>query len=161
MTKNQKKLWDTIQDFEIDDLEASFTFTDKVAKENQWTLEFTLRAILEYKKFIFLIVSTKEAQSPSTTVDLVWHMHLLYTKSYWIDFCKNTLGLDIHHNPSKGCEENEKMKDQYENTLNQYKRLFGENPPEDIWTPIGSIENPPFKSNKRKYAFINFFKFNT
>lgn len=161
MTKDEKKLWNTIQDFEIDDLEASFTFTDKVAKENQWSLEYTLRAILEYKKFIFLIVYTKQVQSPSKAVDLVWHMHLLYTKSYWIDFCKNTLGLNIHHNPSKGCEENEKIKNQYQNTLNQYRHLFGENPPEDIWTPVGLLENQSSKPNNRKYTLAKFFKFNT
>lgn len=133
MNKEHEILWDKIQNFEIDDPDASFTFTDKIVKEYNWSLGYTLRAIFEYKKFIFLIVSSKTAQTPSTPVDLVWHMHLLYTKSYWIDFCKATLGTDIHHNPSKGNEENGKHKNQYSDTLKLYKDRFNEEPPEDIW----------------------------
>ena len=133
MNKEQTLLWETILNFEIDDPQASFTFTDKIVKEYNWSLEYTLRAIFEYKKFIFLIVSSKTVQSPSHPVDLVWHMHLLYTQSYWIDFCKNTLQTEIHHHPSKGMEENEKHKTQFNNTLTLYKRMFNEDPPEDIW----------------------------
>lgn len=156
MTKDQLQLWNRIKAFEIDDFDASFTFTHKLIKEHHWSLEFTLRAILEYKRFIFMIVATKQVQSPSYIVDMVWHMHLLYTKSYWIDFCKNLLGTDIHHNPSKGCEENEKMKLQYENTIKTYQSFFKLDPPKDIWgygDPFTSLNQPQKLTHKLKQYF--------
>lgn len=53
MTEKEIILWRKIQDFEIDDINSSFTFTDRLARENGWTTEFSLRTIEEYKKFIF------------------------------------------------------------------------------------------------------------
>ncbi len=133
MTVDQQLLWDKIQNFEFDDPESSFTFSDRLARENDWTIAYALEAILEYKKFIFLICISNKAQTPSDQVDQVWHLHLLYTESYWIDFCKSTLGRDIHHGPTKGAEEKPKFKDFYAETLSFYGTVFNEKPPQNIW----------------------------
>jgi hypothetical protein len=133
MTDSNLELWNKIKDFEIDDPSSSFTFSDRLARENSWTTEYTVRSILEYKKFIFLLCISKESLTPSDQVDQVWHLHLLYTRSYWIDFCKNTLHKEIHHGPTKGAEEAELFENLYNNTFKLYKKTFLTNPPTDIW----------------------------
>ncbi|MBC8756121.1 hypothetical protein H2O64_15705 [Kordia sp. YSTF-M3] len=136
MTVAQTKLWNKIRNFEIDDISSSFTFTDRIARENGWSLEYSLRAVLEYKKFLFLIVISDFPQTPSDQIDQVWHLHLLYTKSYWIDFCQNTIQKSIHHGPTKGVEEKSLFKEQYLKTLEFYESIFSKQPPKDIWVDV-------------------------
>jgi hypothetical protein len=134
MTEEQKQLWLKIKGFELDDREASLSFSDRLARENGWTMEYSLRAIEEYKKFIFLLVIAQHPLTPSDQVDQVWHLHLLYTESYWVDFCEHTLGRKIHHGPTKGGEtEKLKYTDWYQKTKEVYRSMFNYNPPKDIW----------------------------
>ena len=149
MTESQQNLWNKILEFELDDPSSSFTFSDRLARENDWSLEYSLRAILEYKKFLFIIVTSAKPQTPSDQVDQVWHLHLLYTQSYWIDLCKYTLGKDIHHGPTKGAEQRGAFKDLYDDTLNLYTSLFNESPPKDIWP-----------ANEDRFSDINFSRVN-
>jgi hypothetical protein len=134
MTTDQQTLWDKIKDFELDEPTSSLTFTNRLARENGWKIEYSIRAVHEYKKFIFMLCIADHSLTPSDQVDQVWHLHLLYTHSYWVDFCKNTLDKQIHHGPTKGGkEEGEKYNDLYEKTLQLYKALFKRNAPDDIW----------------------------
>lgn len=97
---------------------------------------FALHAVFEYKRFMFLIVSTGQMLSPSEVVDQVWHLHLLYTKSYWDDFCGAVLKRPVHHIPSLGGkQEHEKYATMYEKTINIYQNIFGQIPPNEIWPP--------------------------
>src|SRR5690606_33782831 len=74
--------------------------------------------------------------------------HLTYTKSYWIDFCKNTLQREIHHNPTKGGNsERKKFNNNYTELHTIYKEMYGNNPPLDIW-----------QDNKTRFTKINFRK---
>lgn len=131
---SQHELWERIEKFSLDDPHSNFPFSKKLAKENNWSASFTVSAIEEYKKFIYLCCISPAGASPSDIVDEVWHMHLTYTTSYWIDFCRNTLQKDIHHHPSKGgSTENEKHKNWYEDTLVLYETTFGIKPPHNIW----------------------------
>ncbi|MCE3229819.1 MAG: hypothetical protein K0S32_4370 [Bacteroidetes bacterium] len=130
----QKELWDKIKDFELDDPEIALSFSDRLARENGWSLEYSLRAIHEYKKFIYMLCIADHPLTPSDQVDQAWHLHLLYTESYWIDLCKNTLHKQIHHGPTKGGKsEGEKYNDLYERTLALYSKEFGKKAPADIW----------------------------
>lgn len=138
MTQEQQDIWIKIKNFEVDDVDASFAFTNRLARENNWSLEYALRAVLEYKKFIFLITISNFPQTPSDQIDQVWHLHLLYTESYWIDLCKNTLDKSIHHGPTKGSEERSLFKEQYSKTLNFYESVFKEKPPKDIWPDVNT-----------------------
>lgn len=132
--KDTKILWASISDFIIGGNFLNYTFSDKLAKENGWTLEYTLRVIQEYKKFMFLICTTNQVCCPSEPVDQAWHLHLLYTENYWEDFCDRTLEQRINHGPSRGGR-NETLKyvDMYNNTLRIYEEAFGYAAPEDIW----------------------------
>jgi hypothetical protein len=150
MTPQQQTLWFSIQNFELDDPRASFTFTDRLAKENGWTLEYALRATEEYKKFIFLMCIAEHPLTPSDQVDQVWHLHLLYTRSYWIDLCANTLKKEIHHGPTAGgAAEKDKFENWYDKTLTLYAETFSLVAPVDLW-PISKV-----RFNDVHYVRIN------
>ena len=151
MIKEQKLLWEKITQFKIDDENSDFTFSKRLARENNWSLEYSKKVIDEYKKFIFLCCVTKTGVTPSDQVDQAWHLHLTYTKSYWIDFCKNTLEKEIHHNPTKGGKsEATKFDDFYSKTKEDYKTLFEKEPPIEIWP-----------SNENRFSEIDFKRINT
>jgi uncharacterized protein (TIGR04222 family) len=136
MNQEYLQLYQRIQDFDLDDRNAKFPFSQKLAKENRWSAEYTQRAIEEYKKFAFLAVVAGHPVTPSEQVDRVWHLHLLYTRSYWEDFCPNVLQIHLHHNPTLGgSSEQSKYYNQYDRTLASYESFFGESPPTDIWSP--------------------------
>lgn len=136
MNTSQQELWRQILQFPLDDPEAAFSFSERLARENDWSLDFALRVSLEYKKFMFLVSLHEEALTPSDEVDQAWHLHLLYTRSYWEEFCRGLLRRDIHHGPTKGGrEEDAKFTVWYERTLAFYKDLFGYEAPLDIWPP--------------------------
>lgn len=134
MTQPQITLWNSLQKFELDHPHSSFTFTHRLARENGWSMHYAIRAVDEYKKFIFLICNSEHPLTPSDQVDQVWHLHLLYTESYWKDLCSRTLGREIQHGPTKGgMQEAEKFTDWYARTLELYRAFFLTAPPIDIW----------------------------
>jgi hypothetical protein len=134
MSLNEQSLWHKIKEFPLDDTISNFTFSDRLARENGWTKSYTLRVVEEYRKFLFLCCITETGVTPSDPVDQAWHLHLTYTRSYWIDLCRNTLEKEIHHNPTMGGKKESKKFDNFYTTTNQlYKEKFGVAPPEDIW----------------------------
>lgn len=150
MTEEQRPLWLKVRVFELDDPESAFPFSSRLARENGWTLEYTLRTIEEYKKFMFLICVAGHPLTPSDQVDQVWHLHLLYTYSYWKEFCGAVLKREVHHGPTKGGKhEGEKFNDWYTKTLDTYTAIFSELPPADIWP-----------ANERRFSEINYQRIN-
>ena len=139
MNSEQLLLWERVRKFELNDPRASFSFSDRLARENSWPLEYTLRCIQEYKRFMFLICIAHHPLTPSDEVDQVWHLHLLYTESYWQEFCQHTLGRKIQHGPTKGGDaEKAKYNDWYQATKDFYAMTFDRVPPADIW-PASAI----------------------
>lgn len=133
MNATETNLWSRIDGYAFDAVDAAFPFSARLARDNNWSATFAKRAIEEYKKFVFLAVSAGHPVSPSDEVDQVWHLHLLYTRSYWGDFCK-ILGGPLHHGPTRGgAHEGRKYNSWYENTLLSYARAFAAAPPSDIW----------------------------
>jgi hypothetical protein len=134
MKEEYQKLWEKIRRFELDEPHTTFPFSSRLARENAWEIDYTLRVMLEYKKFMFLLCISPHPLTPSDAVDQVWHLHLIYSKSYWEEFCQKTLEKTIHHNPTKGGKkEGEKFKDWYSKTLDFYVHIFEQSPPSDIW----------------------------
>lgn len=127
-------LWDRIQAFSFDGGPAAFPFWSRLAAENGWSPAFAARAIGEYRRFVYLAAVAGHPVSPSDHVDQVWHLHLLYTESYWDRLCRDTLGRPLHHHPTTGGgAERQKFDDWYRRTLDSYRRLLREEPPADIW----------------------------
>ena len=110
-------------------------FADKIARKLDWKHLFTLRAIREYKKFIYLGAVSDFVVTPSKIIDQVWHEHLLFTKAYR-DFCSDVLGFSFDHNPEliPMTDQTGTFNAQYLDTLELYKKEFGIEPPEDIWS---------------------------
>src|SRR5262249_50370448 len=72
--------------------------------------------------------------TPSEMVDQVWHLHLVYTRSYWTAFCDGVLGRPLHHEPTRGGEAQAGLfKDQYALTLARYEAEFGGAPAAEFW----------------------------
>lgn len=133
---NEKLLWKQIQDFPLDDPSSALTFTQRLARENNWSIHFAERVTTAYKNFIFLCMVSTQQVTPSDAVDQAWHLHMTYTQSYWDELCGKVLGKPLHHHPTKGgAHESEKFFNQYDATLQLYREKLGEEPPEDIWPP--------------------------
>ena len=123
-----------VEAFEIDPGAKTLRFVDRLARENNWSVNFAARVELEYKRFCILAMRSGHPVTPSEQVDQAWHLHLTYTRSYWNRFCQETLGGPLHHEPTEGgVAEGEKFRDWYSQTLASYQQLFGAPPPEDIW----------------------------
>lgn len=128
-----------IQEFRFDGDVAALPFHERLARENAWSIGFSARAISEYRRFLFLAMVAGHPVTPSDQVDQVWHLHLLYTRSYWDRLCQEVLGRPLHHDPTAGgAHEQDKFGRQYGQTLDSYRRVFREEPPTDIW-PDGRI----------------------
>jgi hypothetical protein len=126
-------LLNRIQAFSFDEGDCAFPFGERLARENQWSDMHAERVIREYKRFIFLAMVAGHPVTPSDEVDQVWHLHLLYTRSYWQRFCGEVLGRELHHDPTAGGrDEKSKFEHWYDRTLESYRRVFGA-PPQDIW----------------------------
>jgi hypothetical protein len=135
VTKDQQ-LWDSLKCMPIGPDDAELSFQQRLAGENSWSLDFSNRVLLEYKKFIFLIATSqgKTQLTPSDEVDQAWHLHLAYTRDYWDVMCQKILDFPLHHGPTSGGKiEREKYFSQYEATLALYRITFNSEPPADIW----------------------------
>ena len=86
--KSNLKLWEDLSNFSLDNPEADFSFSQRLARENGWNLAHSLRVIEEYKKFIYMSVVTGKSLTPSDEVDQAWHLHLIYSYSYWVEMCE-------------------------------------------------------------------------
>jgi len=129
-----KKLFDDVTNFEIGSTGDTFSFIDRLCRENGWRKRYAKRCFEEYKKFIYLMAVSDKPMTPSDEVDQVWHLHLTYTESYWNDLCNGILNKPMHHGPTKGgMSEENKFRLQYQRTLDCYVGLFRSSPPQDIW----------------------------
>ncbi|MBV7330701.1 hypothetical protein KFU94_21140 [Chloroflexi bacterium TSY] len=138
-TSEQQTLWQKLASFSLDDPDADFPFSARLASENDWNIEFAHRTIAEYKRFLFLACVAGHPVTPSVDVDQVWHLHLSYTRSYWDELCAQVLEQPLHHAPTAGGHaERQKFNDWYNHTLESYAQLFGTTPPDDIW-PQASV----------------------
>src|SRR5262245_11568058 len=133
MTSDHADLLERILAFDIDGEERSLSFSARLARENGWSRMYTDRVIVEYKRYVFLAVTSGIPVCPSEDVDAAWHLHLTYTCSYWKRFCE-VLGRPLHHEPTKGGPaEAQKHLKMYVQTLAAYRETFGESAPRDIW----------------------------
>lgn len=131
---SQPELWSRIDAFSIDEVGAALPFSARLARENRWSRPFSHRVLQEYKRFAYLAMAAGHPVTPSDEVDQAWHLHMVYTRSYWDDFCGQALGRPLHHGPTQGgSQENAKYEDWYARTLASYRAEFGEEPPADIW----------------------------
>ncbi len=133
MRPEDGELWERIRDFEIGPTGTALGFADRLARENGWSRAHADRVIEEYKRFVFLAATADRCLTPSDAVDQAWHLHLVYTESYWHELCREILARPLHHGPTRGGRaEARKYRGAYERTLDRYAETFGP-PPRSIW----------------------------
>lgn len=135
-------LWLSIESFRIggeasdfgeNNISEGLSFSQRLARENGWSLADARVRIDEYRRFLYLAARAGHPVTPSDCVDQVWHQHLVYTENYWVDLCGEVLPAPLHHGPTRGgAKERTHFQDQYERTLHSYERFFGP-PPPDVW----------------------------
>lgn len=109
-------------------------FANKLARKLGWSAPFALRAIDEYKKFVYLGMVSDFSVTPPKVIDQVWHEHLLFSRAYR-DFCRDVLGREFDHNPElvPTKEQTGVFNAQYEATLARYPEEFNVAPPAEFW----------------------------
>lgn len=131
--EQEQRLWQPILEHPLDKPGSSLNFTRRLARDNVWSHEFSLKVTEEYKRFVFLAMVCQHPVTPSDQVDQAWHLHLLYSRDYWEVFHK-ILPHELHHGPTKGgIHEGEKFAEWYSKTLHSYWKWFGVHPPADVW----------------------------
>jgi hypothetical protein len=141
-------LWQKILKFDFDNPPSEYGFSIRLANENFWTKSFTEKAIVEYKKFMYLAATSDLMVSPSEIIDVVWHQHLIFTQSYQ-DFCA-LVGKQIQHIPSTHNKSDfQKFKQAKERTIKFYGNVFGPQP-KDIWEYEGMYESLNLEKAKWK-----------
>ena len=156
-TSEQRELWARLCAFDLDETGASLDFSRRLARENGWTHSFARRVVEEYKRFLFLAQCAGHPVTPSDEVDQAWHLHLVYTRSYWNELCAEVLRAPLHHGPTRGgAKEGAKFGQWYAQTRASYARFFGEDAPLDIW-PDAAIrfgEAPHFRRVNARRSWI-------
>lgn len=128
-------IWDRITEV-FGGVDASTkAFAAKIAKKHGWPNRMTLKAVTEYKKFVYLGVISDFHVTPSKIIDVVWHEHLLFTKAYR-EFCADVIEYEFDHHPELMAMEDQtgRFNAQYSDTLELYEAEFGIAPPEAIWS---------------------------
>jgi hypothetical protein len=157
----KKELWLRLRKYHFDDLvpphladhvrslfagsnASTCAFASKIARKHNWTERFALRAIDEYKKFVFLGVTSDVPVTPPKIIDMVWHEHILFSRAYR-EFCDAVLTRPFDHNPEllPTPDQTDVFETQFEQTLDSYEREFRVPPPEDIWG------TPKFKRERK------------
>jgi uncharacterized protein (TIGR04222 family) len=148
-------LWRKICDFQIDDSDSSLTFTERLARDNRWTLDYARRVVEEYKRFVYLAMVAGHEVTPSEDVDEAWHLHLIYTRSYWDGLCRTVLERRLHHVPTRGGpQERARHAAQYLQTLETYANHFGALPPSDIWPTQAKSARRGFATMRRRVPMV-------
>lgn len=151
-------LWQQISAVDLDLEESTLPFSARLARDNAWTTEFSLRVIEEYRRFAYLIARNDCELTPSDEVDQAWHLHLCYTRHYWNEW-QTALGKPLHHGPTKGGhDEGNRFIKNYEKTLALYEDEFGHAPPADIWPSSQERFRDPGRYKRLDTSKYIFFK---
>lgn len=89
----------------------------------------------EYRRFLAMHIAYPDVEIvPCSIVDEIWHQHILDTIAYRED-CDAIFGEYLDHFPyfgMRGEDDAQALNDAYAETLDIYRREFGE-PPEGTW----------------------------
>ena len=169
---NKKELWLRLKAYHFDHIVApglweyitarfgktdasAKAFAGKIARKHGWKNSFAIRAIGEYKKFIYLGIISKFEVTPSKIIDIVWHEHLLFSKAYR-NFCTDIIEQPFDHHPEllPMADQTGRYSAQYVDTIDLYKAEFAIEPPADIWGDTKfdeeQLNRDRYQSNKKK-----------
>lgn len=93
-----------------------------------WTQEQALSAVEEYRRFLFLTVTSTAVIVPTKFVDSVWHTHILDTVKY-MDDCQQLFGFYLHHFPyfgMRGTEDKANLQTAFRKAADIYQAAFNQ-----------------------------------
>jgi hypothetical protein len=127
-------MWDKITEMFGGTDASTKAFADKISRKHQCSLSYAIKAVNEYKKFLYLAVISDFHVTPSQAIDKVWHEHILFTQAYSI-FCKEIIEYELNHHPEllPVEEQTERYHAQYLSTIELYIKEFGKLPPANVW----------------------------
>lgn len=166
---DKKELWLNIANYHFENLvptalwdhiaaqfggQNAFTkaFADKLSRKFHWERSFALRAIWEYKKFVYLGVISDHSVTPSRVIDQVWHEHLLFSAGYR-KFCRDIIRYEFDHHPELVAIDSQTaaFQSQFHHTLELYKKEFGIEPPSEIWGAAKfKVETVPMEAPSKR-----------
>ena len=135
----EPELWDRISAFGLETDQGNFSFLQRLRRQTGWTDDFAQRAIVEYKKFIYLTCVSDVTISPSSEIDQVWCFHISSPEDGFDAFCRDVIGRVVHHVPGRaGSHEFEHA---YDKALRLYDDQFNRDAPREIWPPsnVGAV----------------------
>jgi hypothetical protein len=91
------------------------------------------RWIVEYKKFILMLLVTKVPIVPSFQVEQVWRLHMNYSENYLRFMLKNRINKSFAFPPNLSNNQQNILDSQYDTTVDFYSALFGGSIPFDLW----------------------------
>jgi len=123
---NYAKIIETAMSFPMDDL------LRKYCMQHALPIETAREHEREIKRFLVLsVINSSTKYVMSGPMDELWHSFILFTKKYH-DFCYLVAGHYIHHAPSIPSDKPNDFGG-YLQLLQDYKVLFGEEPPSQYW----------------------------
>ncbi len=105
--------------------------TDITHNQKSWSRKKAKTAVLQYKRYLWVLKKYQKQYKflpPSAEIDLIWHSHILDTKSYAKD-CKRIFGKILHHDPYfglNGKSDRQNLFKSFEVTQKLYHTEFGE-----------------------------------
>jgi hypothetical protein len=97
----------------------------RVAREMDWSVEFSRLVETEYRKFIFLAsIRPQISYGMAGPVDQFWHQHVLDTQDY-LAMCQRVAGRVIHHIPVDSKSNTLSADNSYSKTLSDLNCFFG------------------------------------
>lgn len=112
---------------------------ERYMKDFDLPLEVAKEHEKEIKRYLIMCAINKDREyGMRGQVDELWHMFIFFTKDYFA-FCKALGTKYIHHVPNTSMSKPKKSS--YFNTLEDYREIFGEEPPKHIWPPIKNPTN--------------------
>jgi hypothetical protein len=125
---------ETLIDEGVDPLVATVDLTNirmLLSRYNRWGPKFADAVEIEYKRFMTLHrwnAAPDLPIVPTSTVDEMWHTHILDTQAY-ADDCIRIFGSFLHHFPYlglRGLEDERAWREAVESTSALYRATFGE-----------------------------------
>lgn len=148
---NKKELWLKIKNYHFEEIvppnmwekmvemfggtdASTKAFADKISRKHNFSKHFALKAVKEYKKFLYLAVISDFHVTPSKVIDIIWHEHILFTMAYR-KFCDEIVEYNLNHHPElfPNEEQTARYHAQYLETLDLYVSEFGILPTDDVW----------------------------
>jgi hypothetical protein len=148
--EGEVEMWfDTVMDFEFPP-----TLVVHVSRELMVSIQQAEDAIFEYRKFIMIEGMTKYKLYPSELIEKVWLIHMGYSGNY-IELWKNLPDKKFaYHLPFTGNSSGFDDIQNYKTTLDVYKIVYHEDPPNFCWPP-SEIRFAPENFN---WVFVNLIR---